>query len=278
MVTKKILSAASIVFALALLTSTTNAGHSWNNYHWARTTSPFDLTVVNSTTVDWDIYVMQATSDWSASSKLNMVEEDGSTSKKDRRQCKGPSGQVRICNLAYGQTGWLGVAGISIDANAHITKGYTKLNDTYFSMTFYNDPSWKQSVTCQELGHNVGLHHQDEDFGNASKFSCMDYQNPPHMFPNPHDYLELDTIYGHTDEYDSYASGGGGGGGSSDPDGGGGCNAPPGKGCNKSGVGDNNGDIGWGMSLGRRGQLETFIRIDRDGTRHITHVIWAIGY
>ena len=139
MVTKKFLSAASIVFALALLTSTTNAGNSWGTYHWARQADSFDLTVVNSTTSDWDGYVSQALSDWSASSKLNMVEDpNGSTSKKVRRQCKGPSGQVRICNLAYGQTGWLGVAGISIDANAHIIKGYTKLNDTYFRMSFYN--------------------------------------------------------------------------------------------------------------------------------------------
>jgi hypothetical protein len=207
-----------------------------------------------------------------------MVEDqNGSTSKKDRRQCKGPSGQIRICNLAYGQTGWLGIAGISIDANNHITKGYTKLNDTYFSMTFYNQPDWKQSVTCQELGHNVGLHHQDDNFNNQSLFSCMDYQDPPFEQPNDHDYEQLETIYGHTtdsdDSYDSGESTGGDGGG-----GGGGCNAPKGKGCNKSGVGDNNGAIGWGMSLGRRGQLETFIRIDPDGTRHITHVTWAIGH
>jgi hypothetical protein len=207
-----------------------------------------------------------------------MVEDpNGSTSKKDRRQCKGPSGQVRICNLAYGQTGWLGIAGISIDANDHITKGYTKLNDTYFRMSFYKDPSkdWKQSVTCQELGHNVGLHHQDEDFSNQSLFSCMDYQDPPYAYPNIHDLDQLESIYAHTDGYDSYASGGGGGAGGG---GGGGCNAPKGKGCNKSGVGENNGDIGWGMSLGRRGQLEMFIRIDSDGTRHITHVTWAIGH
>ncbi len=280
MVTKKFLSAASIVFALALLTSTTNADNSWGNYHWARTTPSFDLTVVNSTTSEWVSHVGVAISDWSMSTKLNMVEDpNGSTSKKDRRQCKGPSGQIRICNLAYGQTGWLGIAGISIDANNHITKGYTKLNDTYFSMTFYKDPSkeWKQSVTCQELGHNVGLHHQDVDFNNDSLYSCMDYQDPPHPSPNDHDYAQLDEIYGHDDDwYNSYDDGGstGGDGGG----GGGGCNAPKGKGCNKSGIGDNNGDIGWGMSLGRRGQLETFIRIDRDGTRHMTHVIWAIGY
>ncbi len=215
------------------------------------------------------------------STKLNMVEDpNGSTSKKVRRQCKAPSGKVRICNLAYGQTGWLGVAGISIDADSHITKGYTKLNDTYFSMSFYNDPrkDWKQSVTCQELGHNVGLHHQDEDFNNTSLFSCMDYQDSPYAYPNAHDWDELDSkIYAHTDSYDSYSSGDGDAGGG-DPESGGSCNAPPGKGCNKSGVGGNNGDIGWGMSLGRRGQLETFIRIDPDGTRHITHVTWAIGH
>jgi hypothetical protein len=279
MLTKKFLSATSIVFVLVLLTGTTNAGNSWESYHWARTTNSFDLTVVNSTTTDWDAYVTQAVSDWSQSTELDMVEDtNGSTSKKVRRRCKGPSGQVRICNLAYGQTGWLGVAGISIDANAHITKGYTKLNDTYFNMGFYNDPSkdWRQSVTCQELGHNVGLHHQDVDFNNDSLFTCMDYQDPPYAYPNTHDYDQLEIIYAHADSYDSYLSGGGGGG-----DGGGGndgCNAPPGKGCNKSGVGNNKNDIGWGMSLGRRGQLETFIRIDRDGTRHITRVMWAIGY
>jgi len=280
MVTKKFLSAVSIVFALSLLTSTTNADNSWATYHWARKASSFDLTVINSTTGDWALYyVPQALSDWSLSTKLDMVEDpNGSTSKKVRRQCKGPSGQVRICNLAYGQTGWLGIAGISIDANAHITKGYTKLNDTYFRMSFYNQPDWKQSVTCQELGHNVGLHHQDVDFNNQSLSSCMDYQNPPFAQPNAHDWDQLATIYGHLDTYDSYwMSDGGGGGGSSDPDGGG-CKAPPGKGCNKSGIGGNNGDIGWGMSLGRRGQLETFIRIDPDGTRHITHVTWAIGH
>ena len=276
MVTKKFLSAASIVFVLALLTSTTNADNSWGPYHWARTTPSFDLTVVNSTTSDWHGYVGVALSDWSLSMKLDMVEVSGSTSKKVRRQCRAPDGRVRICNLAYGQTGWLGVAGIYVDTNDHITKGYTKLNDTYFSWDFYNQADWKQSVTCQELGHEVGLDHQDENFNNQSLFTCMDYQDPPYEYPNAHDYDQLETIYAHTnDGYDSYWSddGGGGGGGGND-----GCNAPPGKGCNKSDVGNNNGDIGWGMSLGRRGQLETFIRIDPDGTRRITHVIWAIGY
>lgn len=255
-----------------LFSAVSFAGHSWSTYHWARTTNSFDLTIVNSTTSDWDPYVSQAIADWSDSSVVNMAEDPGgNTQSRVRRRCKGPSGQVRICNLAYGQNGWLGIAGISVDAAGHITTGYTKLNDTYFSMGFYNNDEWKQSVTCQELGHNVGLGHQDEDFNNASLFSCMDYQDPPYEYPNAHDYEQLESIYDHLDVYNSYDDGGDGGNG-------GGCNAPPGKGCNKGEVPGSNRDIGWGMSLGRRGQHETFIRIDPDGTRHITHVTWAIGH
>lgn len=260
----------SMLFSNSLL-----ADNSWSIYHWARTTASFDLTIVNSTTVDWDGYVPRAVSDWSVPVVLNMVEETGATSKKVRRRCSPQNGKVRICNLAYGQTGWLGLAGISVDASGHIVKGYTKLNDTYFNSTFYNTFEWKQSVTCQELGHNVGLDHQDVDFNNASLFSCMDYQNPPFPYSNPHDRDQLETIYGHLDSYDSYDYDSG------EPDDGGGggvCNAPPGKGCNKSDIGRNNGDIGWGISLGRRGQTETFIRIDSDGTQHITYVTWAIGH
>ena len=259
--------AATVSAGLAQIAS---ADHSWGNYHWARTTSSFNLTVINSTTSDWDGYVASAVADWSQSNSLNLVQDTaGDTESKTRRQCRGGDGTLRICNLSYGNNGWLGIAGISIDSNGHITTGYTKLNDFYFSLDYYDDPLWKQSVTCQELGHNLGLDHQDEDFDNESLNTCMDYQDPPTEDPNTHDYQQLSAIYGHLDTYDSYATGDGGGGGS------GGCNAPPGKGCNKSGFA---GEVGWGASLGRRGNAETFIRIDPDGTMHLTHVTWAIGH
>jgi hypothetical protein len=255
-----------------LLASATQADHSWGNYHWARTSNPFTLEIINSTTGDWDNYVNVAVSDWNNSAVINFNQTEGSTSSKDRRQCRGGAGTVRICNLAYGNNGWLGIAGISLDSQGHITTGYTKLNDTYFSPgSYYDTAAWRQSVTCQEIGHDLGLDHQDEDFNNASLKSCMDYQDPPWPNPNAHDYAQLGSVYAHLDSYNSYAGGGSGGGG------GGGCNAPPGKGCNKAGPG-NNGAIGWGMSIGRRGQKETFMRIDPNGTRHVTFVTWAIGH
>lgn len=263
-----IVAMAAVAFGAGL-----SADHSWGNYHWARTTSSFDLIIVNSTTPDWDGYVTTAITDWTSSSVLNMVEDpNGSTDSKVRRSCSAPSGQVRICNLAYGFNGWLGVAGISVDTNGHIVSGYTKLNDSYFTTEKYNNDLWKQSVTCQELGHNVGLGHQDEDFNNTTLESCMDYQDPPHMYPNAHDYEQLETIYGHLDSYNSYSGSTDGGGD------GGGCNSPAGKGCNKADVGPGNSEQGWGVSLGRRGNKETFIRIDPDGTRHLTFVTWVDGH
>jgi hypothetical protein len=264
--------AAGIVIAAgaAALGGVALADHSWGNYHWARTTAPFTLTIVNSTTADWDPYVNVAVGDWTDSSVLNMAQDlSGSTSDRDRRQCRGPAGAVRICNQTYGSTGWLGVAGISIDPQGHITTGYTKLNDTYFNLSYYDTPAWKQSVTCQELGHNIGLDHQDEDFDNQSLFSCMDYQDPPYPYPNAHDYEQLATIYAHTDSYNSYTGGGGGGGG---------CTAPPGKGCNKADIGEGHSRADWGLSLGRKGQKERFLRIDPDGTRHLTFVTWVQGF
>ena len=161
-----------------------------------------------------------------------------------------------------GNNGWLGIAGIEVNTDGHITKGYTKLNDYYFNQSYYNSELWRQSVLCQEVGHDFGLGHQDENFDLNDLDSCMDYQDPPYPSPNEHDYEQLETIYAHLD--------------SDVPiEGEGVCNAPAGRGCNKAG---NNGDIGWGMSLGRRGNAETFVRIEPDGTRHLTHVTWVKGH
>ncbi len=127
-------------------------------------------------------------------------------------------------------------------------------------------------IPLVQLSEHPGLGHQDVDFNNTSLLSCMDYQDPPFEFSNAHDYDQLETIYGHnTDSYNSYYDGSDGG---TD---GGGCNAPPGKGCNKAGVGRSNAEDGWGISLGRHGAHETFLRVDPDGTRHITDVRWVNG-
>ena len=46
-------------------------------------------------------------------------------------------------------------------------------------MAQYNTPAYRRFVTCQELGHDFGLDHQDEVFDNPNLGSCMDYTNDP---------------------------------------------------------------------------------------------------
>jgi hypothetical protein len=53
--------------------------------------------------------------------------------------------------------------------------------------------------------------------------------------------------------------------------------SPASKSCNRADVGQSTPENGWGISLGRRGAREKFIRIDADGTRHITFVRWVTG-
>ena len=53
---------------------------------------------------------------------------------------------------------------------------------------------------CQEVGHTLGLTHNDEDF-NTVTGTCMDYANDPSLNqqPDKHDFEQLAKIYGHLD-------------------------------------------------------------------------------
>lgn len=189
----------TVAAGLALIgTSTAVANHRWGNYHWARTSNAFTVTLVDSlSTSGWDTALTAAGTDWSTSNVLDTAMVTGSTDKRTRQRCAAVNGQVRVCNYTYGNNGWLGVAGIYASGD-HITKAYVKLNDTYFNTSTYNTPEWRRSVTCQEVGHTFGLDHQSED-PNVNMGTCMDYYKVPNEKPNSHDFQELANIYGHLD-------------------------------------------------------------------------------
>lgn len=174
------------------------ASHSWAGYHWARTTNPFTIRIGDNVAGTWDAALALASSDWSKSTVLDTTVIPGSVT--NLRRCPPPPGKVEVCNTTYGFNGWLGIAGITV-SGGHITSGYVKLNDSYFNSSTYNTPAWRNLVTCQEVGHTLGLDHQDENFGNANLGTCMDYTNSPggNQHPNQHDYDQLASIYGHID-------------------------------------------------------------------------------
>ena len=207
---------------------------------------------VNAT---WQSAFDTAVADWNQSTVIQSPVVAGTLNPKT---CKAVAGTIQVCNASYGRTGWLGIASISL-SGGHISQGTTKLNDTYFNTAQYNTPAWRALVTCQEIGHDYGLDHQDEAFDNANLNTCMDYTNSPasNQHPNAHDYSMLLDIYNHFDAAAAL------------PD-------SPGN----SGHADvGNTPESWGRPVHRDGQgrPDVYERQDGNGRKTITHVFWAIG-
>ena len=192
------IAAAAALLVAGVTAPAAQATHSWGGYHWARTANPFTVKLGDNVNATWDGALATASTDWTKSTVLDSPVVAGSVSP---RTCKATAGMVQVCNASYGQTGWLGIASISVTGGTHITQGTVKLNDTYFNTAQYNTPAWRALVTCQEIGHTFGLDHQDEVFDNPNLGTCMDYTNDPstNQHPNQHDYDELVTIYSHLD-------------------------------------------------------------------------------
>ena len=237
-----------------------SATHSWGVYHWARTANPFTLQVGDNLSSTWKPYLTTAVSDWDASSVLVLTKVAG----RSNRSCKATAGRIEVCNATYGNNGWLGIAQIWITGGEHITQAVTKLNDTYFNTPTYNKYEWRQMVTCQEVGHDFGLDHQDENFDNGNLGTCMDYTSnplasPDNLNPNAHDYEELESIYAHLDLTTTVGS------------------ALPSAAPAAMGLLDFDTPAQWGKSVHRsaNGRQEMFEFDFGRGNKVVTHVFWA---
>ena len=209
--TKMALTAGAALVALTPAAAT----HSWGGYHWATGGRGLDVTIVRSITPQWSTSVNGAIRDWDSARSLSLATANGAVDDVSRKRCQPVAGQIRVCNAAYGQRQWIGLATIWL-SNGHISQGITQLNDSYFDMPFYNTPAWRAAVACQEIGHDFGLDHPDENFDNVNLGTCMDYTRAPqggvyngfdyglsNEHPNAHDYDQLLTTYSHNDGFTS---------------------------------------------------------------------------
>ena len=229
------------------------ASHSWSTYHWQRTTTEISPPVGDNVSSVWDSYLRTAVADWNRSTRIESPLVAGQS---NPRNCRPNAGRIEVCNHTYGQTGWLGIAQIWL-SGGHISQGITKLNDTYFNTAQYNTPAWRALVTCQEIGHDYGLGHQDEDFSTDATTSCMDYTSRPegNEHPDAHDYEQLELIYNHAESGSTAVA--------------------PGSSAQAGG----NGPSEWGRPIAftRDGRPHVYQLDLPDGRRLITHVFWALG-
>lgn len=227
--------------------------HSWGNYHWGRTRNPFTLKLGDNLSPAWDPYLATTSADWSRSSVLDTVIVAGRT---NPRPCRPTAGRVEVCNAAYGWNGWLGLAQIWL-SGGHITQGIVKVNDTYFGTSRYDTSAWRNLVMCQEVGHTLGLDHNDETFDNTPTGTCMDYSNDPepNQHPNAHDYEQLEAIYAHLDSRNTVDQ-----------------SAPA---VAAAGGFDHPAQWGTLIRTSAQGRKATYVRALGPGQALVTHVLWA---
>jgi hypothetical protein len=110
---------------------------------------------------------------------------------------------------------------------------------------------------CQEVGHILGLDHQDENFGNTPLGTCMDYSNDPapNQHPNQHDYNQLVSIYSHLDSTSTTSA-----------------RTPRGASERELDVPSEWGQL---MKSSRGGRTQVFERDFGNGRKVVTFVIWA---
>jgi hypothetical protein len=265
---------AMLLIVCMMLTASTSAlaGHTWSSYHWARDQNPVTIGLGNNLSAKWQPFLATTSNDWSQSDVVNTPVTGGQA----KGRCRVDNGRAEVCNDFYGATGWLGVAQIWV-SEGHIVKGAVKVNDSYFETSKYDTIPWRNLVMCQEVGHILGLGHNDEDFSTTNG-TCMDYSvDPlPNQHPNQHDYVTLAEIYTHLD----VSSGGGGGGGDDGGGGGGPCKGGP-KRCGGNlpppamGELDWNDHRNWGqvVAASKNKRYAVFVRTFEGGHKVITYVI-----
>lgn len=265
---KKMLVRAALLSGAVMALNPAFANHSWGGYHWAGDGSELPLKVNKTITSQWTTTVNTAIADWNSSNELDLTSQ---TTSGDPKKCSPIAGQIRVCNALYGRRGWLGIASIWL-TSGHISQATTKLNDTYHNSAPYNSASWRALVGCQEIGHDFGLDHQDENFDNANLGTCMDYTSnpdgpPANTHPNAHDYQELNIIYNHDDGFTTATAS---------------TNfgirevgtAPP---REQAGIGDSPAEWGRAIHNDSEGRPDVFLKDLGAGKKVLTHVFWAIG-
>lgn len=201
------LATAACVAVLLPTAATALPTQSWYGYHWART-GPLAIQIGNNLDSSWAPYFNTATTQWTAAKNIDFVSVAGTTTAD---YCDPVYGTVQVCNANYGATGWLGYA-TAYTNGTEITAASVQLNDYYFASGRYNTSAWRAMTACQEIGHTLGLAHNNTTRTDTNNGTCMDYTNDPtgtlgtngklaNIAPSSSDFAALDGIYATVDSH-----------------------------------------------------------------------------
>jgi hypothetical protein len=95
--------------------SLAGASHSWNGYHWERTSSTRTLTIAESVASSYNPQTVRDNWDGPVGAIAFAL---------------GSSGEIKAQSKSFGNNGWIGLAQISVQGG-HIVKGEVKQNEIY---------------------------------------------------------------------------------------------------------------------------------------------------
>ena len=176
---------------------------SWNNYTWGRT-GDLSIQLINNTSATWTPYLQSAAAQWSAAANIDYRVVTGSATNSST--CSPSYGVVEVCSANFGKTGWLGLTNV-YTSGGRIVMATVKYNDYYpTTSSWYAGSAWYTNTSCHELGHALGLTHQDGVKTNTNSGSCLDLSNDPsgtkpstgyiaNLTPGAMDFAALADIY-----------------------------------------------------------------------------------
>eukprot|EP01083_Nonionella_stella_P039227 106684_1 len=155
---------------------------------WRNKSKGLELLIQNSLTSDWDTYFVEAVKDWNEAPALSLITENIDVDP----DCTSVTGIMKVCNDAYGFTGWTGLNEVYFTGgNSKISASVAKMNESYLNG---KSQAEKQYVMCHEIGHGFGLPHRDENANNPDLGSCLDYTHRYKNNMRPDNIVDFDNL------------------------------------------------------------------------------------
>lgn len=206
-------------------------------YHWNKTEDVLELTVLNSTFGIYSEplpYYVSEVNTLQNDIQLTLVRDPIKTVGKTPTSiaelddvCPFPEGTIRFCSEGYDISGIVGTTtrglamyhfddrGMTVlDGKGHITSAIAIVNSYRLEEQYglsgvdfdedllpvTNRGASLYSITCHELGHTLGLGHNDDNKNNADTGTCMDYGRDffTNLFFDNTDHQTLAALYEHT--------------------------------------------------------------------------------
>lgn len=173
--------------------------------HWAHSTIPFNLPLLNSSSKNWTKnHLPRITADWQTPKVMAFATTQGNNSDP----CYLYPEMINFCSvndkndgIAYGQYSYWNETG-------HIVTAAFVLNDAYFydPNSYFGTPEMRNKMLCLEVGFTLGLDFRYNE-PDTSK-TCMDPLNSidrvlNQQDPDAQDYTQLKTQYNHLDDTSS---------------------------------------------------------------------------